>query len=293
MTNKIVKDEQINIILPAKNEEASLSTLLPKLVNHYDSQLITVVNDGSKDSTKKVCGKYGVKIINHPYSKGNGAAIKSGARLSNANYIVFMDADGQHEPRNVQQLIEELENGYDMVIGARSSKSQAGILRGLGNRFYNWFAGLMTGQEILDLTSGFRAVDAEKFKEFLHLYPNGFSYPTTSTMAFYRSGYSVKFIPIEAEKRIGNSHLKIFKDGARFFLIIFKIGTLYSPLKIFVPISFANFLLGVSYYGYTFFTAGRFTNMGVLFFISSLLIFLIGLVSEQITNLVYQNNSKD
>ncbi len=283
----------VSIIIPAKNEMKSLSRLVPELVNIFSTKNIIVIDDGSTDSTADICKHHGITVLEHKYTKGNGSAIKTGARYAKGEILVFMDADGQHDPKNIQRLIDELENGYDMVIGARSSKSQAGLLRGLGNRFYNWFAGLITGQQILDLTSGFRAVDAKKFKEFLHLYPNGFSYPTTSTMAFYRSGYSVKYIPIEAEKRIGKSHLKIFKDGARFFLIIFKIGTLYSPLKIFVPISFANFLLGISYYGYTFYTAGRFTNMGVLFFISALLIFLIGLVSEQITNLVYQTNTKE
>ncbi|MBE9561819.1 MAG: glycosyltransferase family 2 protein, partial [Proteobacteria bacterium] len=228
-----------------------------------------------------------------PYSKGNGAAIKSGARAASGDILVFMDADGQHDPKDIDRLLSELETGYDMVIGARSSSSQASFGRLCANSFYNWLASWISGHKIADLTSGFRIVKADKFKEFLYLLPNGFSYPTTITMAFFRTGYSVNYIPIVAHKRIGKSHIKLLKDGIRFLLIIFKIGTLYSPLKLFGPLSMVFFLLGMGYYSYTFITDGRFTNMGMLLFTTSILIFLIGLISEQITQLLYSNrNSK-
>ena len=276
-----------SIVIPAKNEQNGLKSLLPDLLE-YNPEEIIVVNDGSSDDTAEVCKQFGVTVITHTYSKGNGAAIKTGARSVKSDVIVFMDADGQHKASDVPKLLEELENGYDLVVGARSKESQAGLLRGLGNLFYNWFASLIVGHKIHDLTSGFRAVKRKQFLEFLYLLPNGFSYPTTRTMAFFRAGYSVKYYPIDMPQRVGSSHLNVLKDGIKFLLIIFKIGTLYSPLKIFFPIAIMHIALGLSYYGYTFLTEGRFTNMGVLLLTTGVIIFLIGLVSEQITNLLYK-----
>ncbi len=281
---------KLSIIIPAKNEAQSLDTLLKKLQQHYRDAEIIVVDDGSKDHTQRVCSDAGVHLISHPYSMGNGAAIKSGARNANGDVLVFMDSDGQHKPTDISRLLNKLNEGYDMVVGARTSSTQAGKRRKLGNNFYNRFATLITGHKIKDLTSGFRAVKADKFKEFLHLLPNGFSYPTTITMAFFRSGYSVTYVPIKAGKRVGKSHLKLTRDGIRFLLIIFRIGTIYSPLKVFVPASALFFMAGVGYYLYTYTTQGRFTNMSALLFISSILIFLIGLISEQITNLMYSRD---
>ena len=234
----------------------------------------------------------GAKVITHPYSKGNGSAIKTGARAASGDVIVFMDADGQHNPDDIPRLLSKLEQGYDLVVGARQKGSQASIGRSLANKFYNKFASYMTGHKIEDLTSGFRAVNANKFREFLSLLPNGFSYPTTSTMAFFRAGYSVAYEPIHAAQREdeSNSHINIVKDGIRFLLIIFKVGTLYSPLKLFLPIAVSVFLTGLSYYAYTFFTLGRFTNMSALMFSTALIIFMVGLVSEQITALMYKDS---
>ena len=283
---------KISIIIPAKNEAQSLDTLLSKLQRNYRDAEIIVVDDGSTDHTHTVCSEAGVHIISHPYSMGNGAAIKSGARNANGDVLVFMDSDGQHDPADIPRLLDKLNEGYDMVVGARTSSTQAGRRRKLGNNFYNRFATLITGHKIKDLTSGFRAVKADKFKEFLHLLPNGFSYPTTITMSFFRSGYSVSYIPIKAGKRAGKSHLRLTRDGIRFLLIIFRIGTLYSPLKVFVPASALFFMAGLGYYIYTYTSQGRFTNMSALLFISSILIFLIGLISEQITNLMYSRDGR-
>lgn len=280
----------VSIILPARNEATSLANLLPTLRRKYPQTEILVVDDSSRDDTVAACSSYGIKAVNRPYGIGNGAAIKTGAREANGEVLIFMDADGQHRPEDIERLLSKLNEGYDMVVGARTATSQAGKRRTVGNYFYNQFASLITGHKIEDLTSGFRAVRADKFKEFIYLLPNGFSYPTTITMAFFRSGYSVAYIPIEADQRIGESHLKLLRDGVRFLIIIFKITTLYSPLKIFAPTSGIFFLLGLAYYSYTYFTDGRFTNMGVLLFITSILIFLIGLLSEQITTLLYKNN---
>ncbi len=276
----------ISIIIPAKNEELSIEKILFTIRNLHPESEIIVVDDGSTDRTAEMAKKY-AKVISHPYSKGNGAAIKTGVRNATNDIIVCMDADGQHKPEDIEKLIKHIGNGYDMVVGARTKSSQASPSRALANGFYNMFSGWITGQKIMDLTSGFRAADARKFKDFLHLLPNGFSYPTTITMAFFRAGYSVQYVPIQAPRREGKSHINLGKDGIRFLLIIFKIGTLYSPLKIFVPISSLFFLMGMGYYAYTYSTAFRFTNMSALLLSISVIIFLIGLVSEQITTLIY------
>lgn len=283
----------ISVILPALNEGESLRNLLPNIVNELPGAEIIVVDDGSNDDTKDICDHKNIRCVSHPYTKGNGAAIKTGARIAKGDVIVFMDADGQHDPKDIHKLLKKIDEGYDMAIGARAASSQASIGRLCANSFYNWFASFIVGQKIEDLTSGFRAVRATFFKEFLYLLPNGFSYPTTCTMAFFRSGYSVAYLPIEARKRIGTSHIKIFKDGVRFLLILFKIGTLYSPLKIFLPLSFFSFVTGCSYYLYTYISMERFTNMSALLFTTAILIFLMGLVSEQITNLTYNRSTED
>ena len=277
----------LSIVLPAKNEAAALARLLPRLKSAQPDAEIIVIDDGSSDNTAQLCVENGVRVISQPYSMGNGAAIKRGARAAGGDILVFMDADGQHDPALIDRLLQRLDQGMDMVVGARDWSGQAGVSRGVANSIYNWLASRMTGFEVKDLTSGFRAVRADRFREFVHLLPNGFSYPTTSTMAFFRSAYAVAYEPIPVARRIGKSHIKPVRDGVRFLLIIFKIATLYSPLKLFVPTSAFFFVLGAGYYAYTFTTAHRFTNMSMLLFSASVIIFLIGLISEQITSLVY------
>jgi glycosyltransferase involved in cell wall biosynthesis len=278
----------LSVILPAKNESAALADLLPKLRLACPGAEILVVDDGSDDETFDLCARNSVQVVRQPYSMGNGAAIKSGARAAVGDILVFMDADGQHDPAWIERLIAKLDSGFDMVVGARDWTGQAGVGRGIANMFYNWLASRMTNFPVQDLTSGFRAVRADKFREFLHLLPNGFSYPTTITMAFFRSAYSVAYEPIPVAKRVGKSHIRPIRDGIRFLLIIFKIATLYSPLKLFVPASAVFFLIGLGRYVYTYFTAHRLTNMSVLLFSASVIVFLIGLISEQITSLTYQ-----
>lgn len=281
----------LSIILPAKNEAEGLRRTLPALRQRFAEAEIIVVDDGSSDDTVAVAMQAGARVLSSPYSMGNGAAIKRGARAASGDTLVFMDADGQHGAEHVAALLAKLDGGYDMVVGARDASGQANFSRGLANGFYNHLASWMTGHKILDLTSGFRAVRADKFKEFLHLLPNGFSYPTTSTMAFFRSAYPVAYVPIPVAKRVGtNSHIHPIKDGVRFLLIIFKIASLYSPLKLFVPVAALFFLAGMGWYGWTFVEAGRFTNMSMLLLSASVIVFLIGLVSEQITNLTYRRD---
>jgi glycosyltransferase involved in cell wall biosynthesis len=281
----------LSIVLPAKNEAEGLRRTLPALRQQVPDAQIIVVDDGSTDETAAVAAEHGATVLVAPYSMGNGAAIKRGARAASGEVIVFMDADGQHDPACIPRLLARLEQGYDMVVGARNWSGQAGVSRGAANAFYNWLATRMTGSQVKDLTSGFRAVRADKFREFLHLLPNGFSYPTTSTMAFFRSAYAVAYEPIPVAKRIGKSHLRPLRDGVRFLLIIFKIATLYSPLKLFAPVAGAFFALGLGYYAFTFIIQHRFTNMSALLFSAAVIIFLIGLVSEQITALNYRRDA--
>lgn len=278
----------LSIVLPAKNEAHALAVLLPGLKQRFPEAEIVVVDDGSVDETAALCQGLGVEIVRHAYSKGNGAAIKSGARKACGERIVFMDADGQHDPDDISRLLARLDQGYDMVVGARRRGSQASLGRGIANGLYNRLASYVTGHKIEDLTSGFRVVRAEKFREFLYLLPNGFSYPTTSTMAFFRAGHSVTYEPITAAKRVGSSHIRLLRDGARFLLIIFRIGTLYSPLKIFAPVALLMFLLASGWYAYTFASIGRFTNMSALLYSGSVMVMLMGLISEQITALMYR-----
>ena len=280
----------ISIVIPAKNEAAALESLLPRLRAAQPSAEILVVDDGSSDATALICASHAVSVLRQPYSMGNGAAIKRGTRAARGETIVFMDGDGQHDPADIGRLVAKIDDGFDLVVGARDWGGQAGVGRGLANTFYNWLASKMTGHRVADLTSGFRAARADKFREFLHLLPNGFSYPTTSTMAFFRSAYPVAYVPIKAAQRVGKSHIKPLRDGLRFLLIIFKIATLYSPLKLFVPASVLFFLLGLGNYLYTFFTMHRLTNMSVLLFSASVIVFLIGLISEQITALTYRRD---
>ena len=281
----------VTVVLPARNEAEGLRRTLPGLRAALPGAEVIVVDDGSTDATAEVAAAHGARVLANPYAMGNGAAIKRGARAAGGEVIVFMDADGQHDPACIAQLLAGLEQGYDMVVGARGRDGQANAGRGLANALYNRLASWMTGHKVLDLTSGFRAVRAARFREFMHLLPNGFSYPTTSTMAFFRSAYPVAYVPVPVARRVGTaSHIRPLKDGIRFLLIIFKIATLYSPLKLFVPVAAAFFLTGLGYYAYTFATIHRFTNMSTLLFSAAVIIFLIGLISEQITALTYRRD---
>ena len=282
---------RISLILPAKNEAEGLRRALPGVRQLLPDAEIIVVDDGSTDDTAEVARSHGAKVLRSPYSMGNGAAIKRGAREATGDVFFFMDADGQHNAQLIPQLLARLDEGFDMVVGARGWGDQASVGRGLANALYNRIASFMTGFEVADLTSGFRVVRADKFKEFLHLLPNGFSYPTTITMAFFRSAYAVTYVSIPVAPRVGKSHIRPIRDGLRFLLIIFKIATLYSPLKLFAPVSLLFGLLGIGNYAYTFWTESRFTNMSALLLSAAAIIFLIGLVSEQITSLTYRKDA--
>lgn len=282
-----------SIILPAKNEAVNLPPLLARLRERFPVAEIMVVDDGSTDTTAQIAQDHGARVVRHPYSMGNGAAIKTGARHATGDVLVFMDADGQHDPADIERLLAKMAEGYEMVVGARQADTHASFGRRLANHSYNRLASWMTGYHIEDLTSGFRAARARHFRKFIYLLPNGFSYPTTSTMAFFRSGFPVAYVPIRAGQRGGKSHIRLLRDGTKFFLIILKVGALFSPMRFFLPLSLVFLLIGMGYYGYTYLTMHRFTNMSAVLLIYSLSLFLIGLISEQISALHYKGVEDD
>jgi len=288
--NQDTNSVALSIIIPAKNEAATIADVVSAARSEFPEAEIIVVDDGSTDATADLAENAGASVLRHPESMGNGAAVKSGARAARGEILALMDGDGQHDPRDLTRLLARLDEGYQMAVGARDSGSHASVGRWFANGIYNEIASRLTSRRILDLTSGMRAVRTSMFKQFLYLLPNGFSYPTTITMAFLRSGYAVCYEPIKAAERTGKSHIRPIRDGIRFLVIIFKIATLYAPLKIFLPVSGIFFTTGVGYYAYTYFTAGRFTNMSLLMISAAIIIFLIGLISEQITALTYSRS---
>ena len=280
--------DTLSIILPAKNEALNLARLLPEIRRLQPQAEIIVVDDGSTDDTLAVCAASGVKCISHPYSMGNGAAIKTGVRHAHHDALLFMDADGQHDPAMIQTLVDKLDQGYEMAVGARITNSHASRGRRVANFIYNRMASYMAGQRVEDLTSGFRAARRRHFLRFLYLLPNGFSYPTTCTMAFFRAGLPIAYVPIVARPRGGQSHIRLLEDGLRFFMIILKIGALFSPMRLFLPVSALIFMTGTLYYGYTFFSFHRFTNMSALLLLTSVVTFLIGILAELVSALHYK-----
>ncbi|MBW2176414.1 MAG: glycosyltransferase family 2 protein [Deltaproteobacteria bacterium] len=278
----------ISIIIPAYNEEHSIGRIVKKIRDLYADSEIIVVDDGSTDNTADKARQAGAQVHSHPYNIGNGAAVKTGIRASRGQYLVFMDGDGQHDPNDIGKMLSCLSE-FDMVVGERTLKGQSSWLRALGNTFYNRLASYVAKFKIKDLTSGFRAVKADIAREFLYLLPNTYSYPTTITLGVLRTGRSIKYIPASVgPRRKGKSNIHIFKDGINFFMVILKICTLYSPLRVFLPASFSVFLLGLCYYGYTLISWGRFTNMSMLLFTTSVLIFMMGLISEQICQMRFE-----
>jgi glycosyltransferase involved in cell wall biosynthesis len=276
-----------SIVIPAFNEATSLRSLVAALLGASTWHEVLVIDDGSTDATADEASAAGARVIRHPYNKGNGAAVKTGVREATGRFILIVDADGQHRPTDATRLVSHLD-AYDLVIGARSGPSHANLVRRLGNDLLNRVAGYLTERPVPDLTSGFRAAKRECLLEFLHLLPNGFSTPTTTTMAFMKAGYSVRFEPVETAPRQGQSKIKLGPDGVRFFLILLKVITIFSPLRIFLPLSAALFLIGAAYAGWTVVTQSHVTNSSVLLILISIVVFLVGLVSEQISSLRFE-----
>lgn len=277
-----------SVIVPAFNEGAAIAEVVAALTRGAAWHEVIVVDDGSSDDTGERARQAGAIVVRHPYNKGNGAAVKSGVRRATGANVLIVDGDGQHRPGDALRLVAGL-GEFDLVIGARSSATQATAARRLGNAVLNRLASYLTERQIPDLTSGFRAARRECLMEFLHLLPNGFSTPTTTTLAFLKAGYSVAFEPIDAEQRVGSSKIKFARDGAKFFLILLKIITIFSPLKIFVPISVVTFAVGFLYAIWTIWTQSHVTNSSVLLIVLAVVIFLVGLVSEQISALRFES----
>lgn len=282
----------ISVIMPAFYEEAVIAsviervhTVLRELDQTYE---IIVVDDGSQDETARRAHEAGARVIAHPYNIGNGAAIKSGIRHAQGEILVMLDADGQHLPEDIPRLLEQLQT-YDMVVGARTQESDSDWHRDLANKIYNWFASYVCGRNIDDLTSGFRAMKGHIARGFVYLLPNTFSYPTTLTLAVVRSGYTLHYVPIKAARRVGKSKIKLFKDGPRFLLIILKVATFFSPLKVFIPASIAMFSAGIVYGLFKVLVLGsRYGPTSAMLMTVAVLVFLVGLVSEQVAQLRFE-----
>lgn len=277
---------KISIVIPAYQEAQIIGTVVKNIRGIVPDAQIIVVDDGSTDHTAEAAQAAGAVVHCHPYNIGNGAAVKTGIRIADGEYIVLLDGDGQHNPQDIPLLLAEAKT-HDMVVGARAPGTHASIFRKFANIFYNFLASTVTRIQVKDLTSGFRVVRRQTALKYLYLLPNTFSYPTTITLAYLHSGRSICYVPIKAAKRTGTSKIRPLTDGFHFLLIILKITTLFSPLLIFLPISVFFMLLGLFNYCYTYFTTLRFTNMSALFMITSVMIFMLGLISEQITQLRY------
>jgi len=285
-------EAKVSVVIPAFNESQTIGDLVQAIRRRYPDFEIVVIDDGSDDNTAEVAADKGAVVFSHPYNIGNGAAIKSGIRVATGDILVFMDADGQHDPEDIQKLLDYIPD-FDMVVGARSLLGQASLGRAMGNRIYNWLGSYVTKFPIQDLTSGFRAVKADIARNFLYLLPNTYSYPTTITLGILRTGRSVKYVPIKTRRRKkGRSNIRLFRDGVRFFMIITRICTLYSPMRVFLPVSFLLFVLGLVRYIYSLIVFGRFTNMSVLLFVSSIIIFMMSLISEQICQLRFERRER-
>ena len=283
----MAEPSSVSVVIPAYNEAAVIAEVVTSLASAGPWHEIIVVDDGSTDGTCARATSAGATVVRHPYNKGNGAAVKSGIRTATGEYVLIVDGDGQHPGDDAVRLTERL-GEYDLVIGARSVSTQATQLRRFGNAALNRFASHLSGREIPDLTSGFRAARREYLREFIHLLPNGFSTPTTTTLAFIKAGYNVRFEPVDARQRVGTSKIKLARDGVRFLLIILRIITLFSPFRVFLPISLASFLVGAGYAVWTIATQSHVTNSSVLLIMLAVIVFLVGLVSEQISALRFE-----
>jgi glycosyltransferase involved in cell wall biosynthesis len=277
----------VSVVVPAFNEAGGIAAVVSDLAIAGPWREIIVVDDGSSDATAESAAAAGALVVKHPYNKGNGAAVKSGIRRASGEFVMIIDGDGQHRAEDARRIVSRL-GEYDLVIGARASVTQATFARRAGNAMLNGLASYLTGRHIPDLTSGFRAARRECLREFLHLLPNGFSTPTTTTLAFIKAGYNVSFEPTEARQRVGTSKIRLARDGAKFLIIILKIVTIFSPLRVFLPVSIASFVVGLAYACWTVITQHHITNSSVLLIMLAVIVFLVGLVSEQISALRFE-----
>ena len=281
----------VSIVIPAMNEADAIGGVVSRLLGVAPWHEVIVVDDGSADDTAARAREAGACLLRHPYNKGNGAAVKTGIRVASGEFVLIIDADGQHPPEDARRIVERL-GEYDLVIGARASTTQATASRRAGNALLNGLASYLTGRPIPDLTSGFRGARTECLREFIHILPNGFSTPATTTLAFIKAGYNVAFEPMHAQRRVGRSKIRFARDGARFFLILLKVVTLFSPLRIFLPVSALSFAVGAAYGLWTIAVNGKIPNGAVIVILFAVIVFLVGLVSEQISSLRFEGPKK-
>jgi glycosyltransferase involved in cell wall biosynthesis len=277
----------VSVVIPAYNEASAIAAVVASMAAAGSWREIIVVDDGSADGTAAQAQHAGAVVVRHPYNKGNGAAVKSGIRRASGEFVLIVDGDGQHAATDANRLVERL-GEYDLVIGARAGSTHATQVRRFGNAALNRFAGYLTGRDIPDLTSGFRAARRDYLLEFLHLLPNGFSTPTTTTLAFIKGGYNVTFEPTEAGQRTGDSKIRLASDGIKFLMIILRIVTIFSPLRVFLPVAVVSFVVGAGYAVWTIATQSHVTNSSVLLIVLAVMVFLVGLVSEQISALRFE-----
>jgi glycosyltransferase involved in cell wall biosynthesis len=278
----VAEPRQTSVVIPAYDEQEAIGDVVRRVRAQAAWAEVLVVDDGSSDLTAVRAEEAGARVVRHPYNKGNGAAVKTGIREAKGEVVLLMDADGQHDPADMARLIEPV-GVHDMAIGARSARDQA-FTRALGNAVFQALASWLTARPIPDLTSGFRAARRDRLLEILHLLPNGFSYPTTSCLALLKAGHNVVFVPVTAHPRVGTSKIRPVRDGVRFLLIILKIVTLYSPLKVFFPLSLASFLLGLAYGIWNVWVHGKIPMGSALLIQLAVVVFLFGLISEQIAS---------
>lgn len=285
---------EISVLIPACNEAGIIADVvsgvcaaMDRLSRPYE---VLVIDDGSEDETALQAQNAGARVVSHPYNIGNGAAVKTGIRQAKGDILVMMDGDGQHNPEYIAPMLEKI-GRYDMVVGARTGDSKSHLHRDVANGLYNLFASYICKRRIQDLTSGFRAVKTEIARQFVSMLPNSFSYPTTITMGVIHEGYSLAYVPIRTNRRVGKSKIRLIADGSRFFLIILKIATLLSPMRIFLPVGLAIFLTGIGYGMFRiFFLGSSYGQTSAMLITMSVVVFMVGLVSEQVAQLRYDRS---
>jgi len=278
----MTENPECTIIIPAYNEEEGIRSVINGLKSMPDKYEILVVDDGSTDNTFKIASETGVRVIRQPYNKGYGAALKTGIRNAKSNLVLFMDADGQHQTSDIKEIMRYTGN-YDMVVGARTKRTKISFLRKPGKKILAIIANYLAGMKIPDLNSGFRVIKKDVVMEFMHILPNSFSFTTTITLGCIMAGYSIKYVPINMLERVGTSKINPFRDGSRFILLMIRTIMLFNPLKIFLPISVIIFLLGISDLTYELIYYFNVSSLSILLFLSSLIVFFIGIMADQIS----------
>jgi glycosyltransferase involved in cell wall biosynthesis len=281
----MTKNQHVTVIIPAYNEESGIRDTLEKLIsgNFHEKYEIIVVDDGSSDRTREVCEEFPVRVISHTVNKGYGAALKTGIRKSTTDRVVFMDSDGQHDPKYLNELVKLLET-HEMVIGCRTQDSFQVKNRKAGKKVIKWVGEFLVEQKLPDYNSGFRGFDKSLIKEMLHFMPNGFSFSTTSTLAFMKEGYNICTFPIVVEERVGRkSSVKFFKDGPKTLMLLLRIIMLFNPLKIFLPASLIAGTAGIAFGIYGYIIADRFSNGAIILITLGMILFFIGLIADQIS----------